>query len=105
MRVGLVINTNDPEKAWNAFRLAVALVLAGHEVRVFLLGAGVEVENIKEDKFNVKAEMERFLDLGGDVMVCGTCLKLRRRESICSISTINDLVKLIETSDRVVVIG
>jgi uncharacterized protein involved in oxidation of intracellular sulfur len=106
MILGLIINTSDPEKAWNAFRLGVASVLAGHKVRVFLLGAGVEVENIQEGVFNVRAEMERFLDLGGEIMACGTCLKLRNQEGgICPISTMNDLVRLIETSDRVVVIG
>jgi len=106
VRIGLVLNTNNPEKAWNAFRLAVALVLAGHEVRVFLLGAGVEVENIRGDKFNVRTEMERFLNLGGDIMACGTCLKIRHQDStVCPVSTINDLVNLIESSDRVIFIG
>jgi uncharacterized protein involved in oxidation of intracellular sulfur len=70
------------------------------------LGAGVEVENIQGDTFNVRAEMERFLDLGGEIMACGTCLKLRHQEEgICPTSTINDLMRLIETSDKVVVIG
>ncbi len=106
MRISLVINTNNPEKVWNAFRLAVALILAKHEVKVFLLGAGVEVENIRGDKFDVRAEMERFLNLGGDVMACGTCLKIRHQDStVCPVSTINDLVNLIETSDKVLFIG
>jgi uncharacterized protein involved in oxidation of intracellular sulfur len=106
MKLSLIINTNDPEKAWNGFRLAVASTLAGHEVKVFLLGSGVEVENIQEGTFNVRAEMEKFLEVGGEILACGTCLKIRQqKEGLCPISTMNDLVKLIEVSDKVVVIG
>ncbi len=106
MKIGLVINTNDPEKAWNAFRLAVTAKLSEHDVRVFLLGAGVEVEHIDDEKFNVREQLERFLGLGGEVLACGTCLKIRQQEEgVCPISTMKDLLRLIEDSDRVIVIG
>ena len=106
MKLGLVINTNNPEKAWNAFRLAVTSKLSGHEVKVFLLGAGVEVENIRDEKFNVREQLEKFLEVGGEILVCGTCLKIRQQEEgVCPVSTMKDLVNLIEKSDKVLVIG
>lgn len=38
MRVGIVLYSNDPETAWNAFRFGVFSLAQGDEVRIFLLG-------------------------------------------------------------------
>jgi uncharacterized protein involved in oxidation of intracellular sulfur len=71
---------------------------------VFLLGKGVEVEQIKNDKFDVQSVIKTFLEKKRELQACGTCLKSRNTESaICSMSTMNDLLKIVEESDEVLV--
>ena len=40
MKLGIIIETNDPEKTWNATRFANASLKRGHSVKIFLMGAG-----------------------------------------------------------------
>ena len=42
MKIGIILETNYPEKAWNAIRFANTALTKQHEVRLFLMGAGVE---------------------------------------------------------------
>ena len=44
MKLGILIETAEPEKAWNGFRFAVTARKSGHDVRVFLMGEGVECD-------------------------------------------------------------
>jgi hypothetical protein len=60
MKIGIIINTNEPETVWNAFRFGVTSLLMEHEVKVFLLGKGVESESIKDEKFNVQEQIGLF---------------------------------------------
>ena len=62
MKIGIVIGTNDPEVVWNAFRFGNVSLKANHAVKVFLLNKGVEVEDIKDEKFNAKEQ--RILTCG-----------------------------------------
>ena len=50
MKFGIVIGTNEPEVAWNAFRFGNTSLKANHEVKVFLINKGVEIEDIKDEK-------------------------------------------------------
>jgi uncharacterized protein involved in oxidation of intracellular sulfur len=43
MKIGLIISNTDPELVWNALRFAITAILEGHQVKIFLLGAGVEI--------------------------------------------------------------
>lgn len=45
MKIGIIIETMEYEKAWNAIRFAVTAKKKGHEVKVFLMGEGVEIVN------------------------------------------------------------
>jgi sulfur relay (sulfurtransferase) complex TusBCD TusD component (DsrE family) len=54
MKIGLIISNTDPEVVWNALRFANTAILEGHQVKIFLLGAGVEIEGIRSEKFNVQ---------------------------------------------------
>ena len=54
MKLGIIISTNEPEVVWNAFRFGNTSIKANHEVKVFLINKGVEVEEIKNEKYNVK---------------------------------------------------
>ena len=106
MKLSIVLNSSDPETAWNALRLGNAALDAGHEVSVFLMGSGVEVEGIESQKFNVSEVLNKFAKSKGDLFACGTCLKVRQQEAgVCPVSTMPQLVKLIADSDKVVTFG
>lgn len=104
MKLGIIIYSNDPETVWNAFRLANFALKAGDEVKVFLLAKGVECELIDTDKFKVTEQMKRFVDNGGQILACGTCLKIRHSSGsqICPLSSMEDLYEIIKTSDKLV---
>ncbi len=104
MKIGIVIQSNDPETVWNAFRFANTSMTSDHIVKAFLLGKGVEVEQIKSDKFDVQSVIKTFLEKKGELQACGTCLESRNTESaICPASTMNNLLKIVEESDKVLV--
>jgi len=106
MKLAIIINSNDPETAWNALRLGNTALGAGHEVSVFLMGSGVEVEEIKSEKFDVVEVLNKFIGNKGNLLACGTCLKVRQQEAgVCPISTMPQLVQLIADSDKVVTFG
>ncbi len=104
MKLGICIYSNDPESVWNAFRFAnYSIKHCQEEVRVFLLGKGVEVETLDTDTFNVTEQMRTFVAAGGSIKACGTCLKLRQSEGseLCPISTMADLHQLVAECDKV----
>lgn len=107
MKIGLVISTNEPELVWNAFRYGVKAIENKHSVKVFLLGRGVESEEVDDVKFDVKKMMNEYVDKGGEILTCGTCLKIRKKggTDLCPISTMQDLVNLTVESDRVLTFG
>jgi len=104
MKFGIIIETNDPEKAWNGVRFGNASLKLGHEVKIFLMSAGVEIESITHEKYNAKKQIDDFIASKGIVLACGTCIKARNSEGteVCPISTMNDCIKMVEWADRVV---
>ncbi len=104
MKIGVIIETKELEKAWNAFRFAVASRKLGHEVKVFLMGEAVECEALTHDKYNVDEQLKAFIVAGGEILACGTCLKSRQLNSTqsCPLSTMNDCVNMVIWADRVV---
>ena len=106
MKLGIIINTNNPETAWNALRLGSTAIDEGHKVSVFFMGSGVEIEEIRSEKFNVAEVLGIFAKSKGNLLACGTCLKVRQQESgVCPVSTMPQLVQLIADSDKVVTFG
>ena len=107
MKMGIIIGTNEPETVWNALRLGTTALKSDHEVSVFLLNKGVEIEEIKSEKYDVKEQIQSFVENKGKVLACGTCLKSRNKESndTCPISTMQDLLKIVEESDKVLTFG
>jgi uncharacterized protein involved in oxidation of intracellular sulfur len=104
MKLSVLISTDEAETVYNALRLANFAVEAGDEARVFLLGRGVELDRIEDERFKVREQARRFLSLGGQIMACGACLKLRESASseLCPSSTMKDLYLLVRDADRVV---
>lgn len=104
MKIGIIIETKELEKAWNAFRFAVTAKKQEHDVKVFLMGEAVECEGLVHEKFNVDEQLKYFAKLGGEILACGTCLKSRQLDSTdtCPISTMIDCVNLVVWADKTV---
>ena len=104
MKLGIVIYSEDTEVVFNAFRLGNFALQKGDSVNTFLLAKGVECESLSTKKFNISEQMHTFIDEGGEIKACGTCLKLRNQEEskICPLSTMQDLYDMIKQSDKVI---
>lgn len=101
--LGIVIHSADPETVWNAFRFGMFALKQGDRVKVFLLAKGVDCEKLDTKDFSVTGQMRSFVDAGGKILACGTCLKLRQSEGseLCPISTMKDLHDIVRESDKV----
>jgi uncharacterized protein involved in oxidation of intracellular sulfur len=104
MKIGMVIYSNDAETVWNAFRLGNFALKEGDTVKVFLLAKGVESESLDTEQFKVTEQMASFVEKGGHILACGTCLKIRQSEGseMCPLSTMKDLYEIVTQSDRVI---
>lgn len=107
MKLGLIVETDDPERLWNGFRLANEALDAEHDVEVFLLGDGVNAPDVQTDKFNPPGLLKRFLNGDGTLLACGTCLDSRDLEAdrLRPRASMADLLELVETADKAVTIG
>jgi uncharacterized protein involved in oxidation of intracellular sulfur len=103
MKLGLIIYSTDPETVWNGFRLGVFALKQGDQVKAFLLAKGVECQKLDTEQFKVTEQMRAFLDHGGAILACGTCLELRHSEGseLCPVSTMKDLHNIVKESDKV----
>lgn len=107
MHLGLIVETNDAEQIWNAFRLANTALEADHTVEVFLLGDGVEAPDLTHEKFNPSGVMRKFLKEGGEIEACGTCLESRDLEAndLRPYATMTDCLEIVEAAEKVLTIG
>jgi uncharacterized protein involved in oxidation of intracellular sulfur len=104
MKIAIVISTKDSETSWNAFRFTNFCLSKKEQTKVFLIGKGVEAEQVSNDKFNVKEQMEKFVEAKGKILACGTCFKIRNSggTELCPLSTMNDLYEMVKEANRVV---
>jgi uncharacterized protein involved in oxidation of intracellular sulfur len=104
MKIGIILETKEYEKAWNAFRFAVTAKKQGHEVKLFLMGEAVECEGLTHEKYNVDEQLKYYVGLGGEILACGTCLKSRQLDSTetCPTSTMVDCVNVVVWADKTV---
>ncbi len=102
-RIGIVISTNDAETCWNAFRFANFSLNSKDEVKIFLIGKGVEYPQVSNGDFNIVEQAGKFLDFGGKILACGTCIKSREQKesNLCPISTMQDMHKIVSESDKI----
>jgi sulfur relay (sulfurtransferase) complex TusBCD TusD component (DsrE family) len=107
MKIGILLSTNDPEEVWNAFRFGNVALKEKHEVRVFLVNKGVEAEDINSERFNVKEQLQLFIENKGELLACGTCMKNRQKEesNFCPIATMKDMLEIVVWSDKLVTFG
>jgi uncharacterized protein involved in oxidation of intracellular sulfur len=94
--MGIVIYSNDVETVWNALRYANYAKSQGDSVSIFLLGKGVELENLVKSDSTIKEQSDKFLDSGGTILGCGTCLVSRNNKEpqVCKFSSMKDLYEL-----------
>ncbi len=95
--IGMVIYSNDVETVWNALRLANYSKIQGDTVHIFLLGKGVELDNLVKTNKDLAEQSSKFLDNGGTILGCGTCLNSRNNKEpqVCKFSSLKDLYELI----------
>ena len=104
VKLGIVIYSDDPETVWNAFRFGNFSLGKGDKVKVFLMARGVECESLDTKNFCVTEQMKTFVDGGGKIFACGSCLKIRRSDGseMCPLSTMQDMYDVVAWSDKVV---
>jgi uncharacterized protein involved in oxidation of intracellular sulfur len=95
--IGMVIYSNDTETVWNALRLANYSKNQGDTVSIFLLGKGVELDSMVKTDQDMKEQADKFLENGGIILGCGTCLQSRKNDEpeVCKFSSLGDLYELI----------
>jgi uncharacterized protein involved in oxidation of intracellular sulfur len=95
--IGIVIYSNDVETVWNALRLANFSKSQGDTVSIFLLGKGVELDNLVKTENDIKEQSDSFIDGGGTILGCGTCLQSRKIEEpqVCKYSSMKDLYEIV----------
>jgi len=107
MKIGIVLGTNEPEVVWNALRFGITALGSNHEVNIFFMNSGVEVESIDDTKYDVKKQIDSFIENEGQILACGICLRSRGKDGsdVCPISTMKDLLKMVEDSDKILTFG
>jgi hypothetical protein len=101
--IGIVICSNDMETVWNALRFANYSKNQGDSVSIFLLGKGVELDNLVKSEKNIKEQTDAFLGSGGTILGCGTCLKARNNNEpqVCKFSSLKDLYEIVRKNKTV----
>ena len=108
MKIGIVLQSNKPEHIWNTFRFGITALKTNHPVKVFLMNEGVELDTVFDtNDFDISNKIMEYKNLEGEIYACETCLKIRQKEEskVCPISTMADLLKMVEESDRILVFG
>lgn len=113
MAISTIVINKAPygnELAWNALRLAQALLAKGIYVNIFLLGDGVFVakkgQTTPHGYYNLEQMLEDLAGRGAKIKACGTCAVARGLEegtmiNGVKISGIMDLAAWIKESQHV----
>lgn len=108
MKIGIILQSNKPERVWNTFRFGITSLKAKHEVTIFLMNEGAELDTIPDTKdFDISKKVADYKELKGNLYACGTCLELRQKSEskVCPVSTMADLLKMVEESEKLLVFG
>lgn len=104
MKLSIILSTKHAETNWNAFRLANFALNKGNEVSVFLLSEAVEYDKVKQEQFNIREQVDKFLQAKrAELIACGTCMNIRHQQNSksCPKGGLEDLYSLLATSDKV----
>lgn len=104
MKIGIIISQTNAETVWNVLRFANFALKQNDEVKIFLVGEGVEYETGSSEKYNIQEQVKEFLKSeNAKILACGTCLKSRNQEATntCQMSTMKDLYELVQKCDKI----
>jgi len=104
MKLTVVLSSTHAETNWNALRLANLALKKGDYVHLFLMGEGVEYDKLTSGKYDIKEQIDAFLQSDkAKVVACGTCMELRRKASsqTCPMGGLEDFYNLVKNSDKV----
>ena len=107
MKLAFILSSKQAETNWNGFRLANLALSKGDMVTIFLIGEGVEYEQMSSSQFDIKEQVGRFLQSDkAKIVACGTCMAIRKQGSNqeCPEGGIEDLYSLIVNSDKVITV-
>lgn len=107
MQIGIIVETNDPGTVWNGFRFANTALEAGHDVRTYLLGDGVEAPDLRGENVNVHGIMVKYQRNGGELAACGRCMDSRNMEpsDLRPHTPMTELLDIVESSEKTVTFG
>lgn len=108
MKIVVVIDSNEAETVWNAFRFASTSLAYDNLVTVFLLGRGVEAASVSTLTFDIQEQLDLFRKSGGILIGCGVCCESRKKEMPflqadlqCEMGSMQQLYVLIAEADKV----
>ena len=103
MKLAIILSSSRAEINWNALRLANLALSKNDTVSAFLVGEGVEYTKNTSDQFDIKKQVEKFLESGGTLIACGTCLAIRKQASgeECPAGNMEDFYRIVAESDKV----
>lgn len=109
MNVLVVLYSNDPETAWNAWRFANTCLGYDDEVTMFLMGKGVECMSLASVKYDIEEQIDIFDEFGGKLIGCGVCCDNRedsmpflREELGCEMGSMQNFYALVKAADKVI---
>lgn len=107
MDLGLIIETSDPGRVWNAFRLATTALDEGRTVEAFLLGEGVEAPDADAEKVNPCGVMQKDTRNGSEGLARGGCLDSRgmERDDLRRRATMEDHLRVVTDAENALTIG
>ena len=103
MKLAIILSSSRAEINWNVLRLANLALSKNDTVSVFLVGEGVEYTKNTSDQFDIKKQVEKFLESGGNIIACGTCLAIRKQEGgkECPAGNLEDWYRIVSENDKV----
>ena len=103
MKLGIILYSNDPETVFQAFRLGTLALKKGDDVRLFMLGKGVECDTLDNEKWHITDQIRGFQQNGGRTFSCTSCLQIRQKKesNVCPSSSLEELYRIIDECDKV----
>jgi hypothetical protein len=109
MNIAIIVYSNDSETVWNAFRFANTSRSFDNQVKIFLLGKGVEAALVSTIQYDVLEQIKIFRDNGGQLMGCGVCCESRKvempfllEELKCEMGSMRHLYGFVAEADKIV---
>ena len=104
MNYGIILQTKEAEKAFNALIFAAKAKEEGNEVKIFLISDGVEAIMVDDYKFNASEQVKKLFEMGVLIMACTSCLGERSMSAPdeYTVAAMGDCVAMTGWADRVI---